>query len=206
MNIQCVLCHICISEPSNRYICTHNTKTGTVAIRLLSNYTVELSIDKSYICKSCLRLLKKWKGLKEQLADTEMKIGFNRLSNPSKKRSISCSGELLTFEPQALLHSTPSKRVISSHVQSESVGITDARTQLSTESPNVTSKTKDVLISLPQHTPSASSRQQLGVKVSDINLSTHIYRYLYVYHQSFLNHITIYKQAIKSIFFFPRSK
>ena len=176
MNIQCVLCHIGISEPSNRYICTHNTETGTEAIRLLSNlpFTVELSIDKSYICKSCLRLLKKWKGLKEQLADTEMKIGFNRLSNPSKKRSISCSDELLTFEPQPLLHGTP-KRVISLHVQSESVGITDARIQLSGESPNVTSKTKDVLISLPQHTPSASSRQQLGVKVSDKNLSTHIY-------------------------------
>ena len=180
MNIQCVLCHIGISEPSNRYICTHNTETGTEAIRLLSNlpFTVELSIDKSYICKSCLRLLKKWKGLKEQLADTDMKIGFNRLSNPSKKRSISCSDELLTFEPQPLLHSTPSKRIISSHVQSESVGITDARTQLSGESPNVTSKTKDVLISLPQHTPSASSRQQLGVKVSDKNLSTHIYIYI----------------------------
>ena len=76
MNIQCVLCHIGISEPSNRYICN---KTGTEDIRLLSNlpFTVELSIDKSYICKSFLRLLKKWKGLKEQLADTEMKIGFN---------------------------------------------------------------------------------------------------------------------------------
>ena len=159
MNIQCVLCHIGISEPSNRYICTHNTKTGKEAIRLLSNlpFTVKLSIDKSYICKSCLRLLKKWKGLKEQLADTEMKIGSNQLSNPSKKRSISCSDELLTFEPQPLLHSIPSKRVISSHVQSESVGITDARTQLSAESPNVTFKSKDVLISLPQHTPSASS-------------------------------------------------
>ena len=159
MNIQCVLCDICIQEICNRYICTHNTKSGTEAIRLLNNlpFTVELSHDKSYICKTCLRLLKKWNSLKEQLADTEMKIGFNRRSNPLKKRSISCSDELLTFEPQPLLHSTPSKCVISSYVQSVSVGIPATRTRVSAET-----KSNDVLTLSYQRPASASSNRQPG--------------------------------------------
>lgn len=163
MNIQCVLCDICILESSNRYHCARSTKTGTEAIQLSNNlpFNVELTDDNSYICKSCLRLLKKWTGLKKQLADTEMKIGFHRRSNPLKKRILSCSDEWLTLEPQ-LLHlpqaqSTPSKRVISSHAQSESVGIIPATdTRMSAEA-TVTRKPKDVLTSLYQRPTSVSS-------------------------------------------------
>ena len=103
-DFDCVFCHQYIEDHSSRYLTNNQSKSGVETIRLLNDAPIKDTFsnkEKTYLCKTCRRLLQKRDNLKRNLLSTESELTFRSTI------SSSISAEKFTSTPTKTVTNIP---------------------------------------------------------------------------------------------------
>ena len=172
MNIQCVLCTNDIQKIADRYILENSTKSGVEARRLLENLPFEVNLTpylgaKQYVCKRCLRELKKRDGLLRNLNCCEEQLGFN--TRKRKRKGSSCESVSADEREGSNDSSTPStKGHAPRKLYFELSPISTAAESTGKKSTQVTAKSTSTTTNTRSLSTNVAEQPHYGVRVSDI--------------------------------------